>query len=176
MKAVKYRILTICSAMSLILCIFVGAAAVRSFGVEDFATRSRWKVDGPNAREVSWSILSQRGKVAIGRRQIDIPIEGRLEPSYWEGLAQKPEYSWLAIRLAARRGSGTEGFLQRLGFHAVDITQDNESGISMMYKEFSVPHWFVALCLLGVPIWWVILRRRRKAAKVTADTEVPQQP
>ncbi len=172
MITLKQRLLTIFAAMSLIFCIAIGAIAVRSYAVEDFASRSRWKIDGPIARENSWSFLSGRGKVAIGRRHIEVPIEGRLDPSYWEELASKPEYSWHAIRLAAKRGHGGEGFLQRLGFHTVDITQEGESGISMTYGELSLPHWFIALCLLGLPIWWVILRRRSRRAKVQAESEV----
>jgi hypothetical protein len=158
----KYRILTTLAALSLLLCIFTGAAAVRSWSVEDWMARSRWKIHGEHARQITWTLLSERGKLSLGRREINVPIGGQLDPSYWQNLAEKPEYSWRAISFAARRGISSETLMQRLGFHYLDISQEGSSGIAMRYREMSLPHWFIAACLLILPGWWVILKRRQR--------------
>ena len=158
----KYRILTTLAAIALLLCIFTGAAAVRSWSVEDWMARSRWKIHGDHARQITWTLLSERGKVSIGRREINVPIAGQLDPAYWQNLAEKPEYSWRAISFAARRGMSGETLMQRLGFHYLDISQEGSSGIAMRYREMSLPHWFIATCLLILPGWWVILKRRQR--------------
>jgi hypothetical protein len=174
-QPVKYRLLTTFAATSLLLCILTGAFAVRSWSVEDWMARSRWELDGPKAREVSWTLASERGNLAVGRREIEVPTAGQLEQSYWEKLAEKPEYSWHAIRLAARREQRPQSLIQRLGFHTVDISQEGESGIAMTYRQVGLPHWFVALCLLVLPVWWVVLRRKHKRAKVAEQSEVKEQ-
>ena len=158
----KYRILTTLAAISLVLCVLTGAVAVRSWWVEDWMARSRWKVHGPIARQISWTLLSERGKLSLGRREISVPIAGHLEPSYWQALAEKPEYSWRAISFAARHGISGETLMQRLGFHYLDIPQEGSSGIAMRYREMSLPHWFVGACLLILPGWWVILKRKQR--------------
>ncbi len=168
----KYRLISTLAALSLLLCIITGAVAVRSWSVEDWMARSRWKVDGPTASEISWTLLSERGNLAVGRREIDVPISDHLEPSYWQSLAEKPEWSWHAIRFAARRGMGGETLMQRLGFHYLDISQEGASGIAMRYREIALPHWFVAACLLILPVWWVILKRKRPRN----PQEEPKQP
>ena len=166
----KYRILTTLAALSLLLCILTGAAAVRSWSVEDWMARSRWKIHGDHARQITWTLLSERGKLSLGRREINVPITDRLDPAYWHDLAEKPEYSWRAISFAARRGSSGETLMQRLGFHYLDITQEGSSGISMRYRETSLPHWFIAACLLILPASWVILRRRQRRNRDEQET------
>ena len=66
--------------------------------------------------------------------------------------------------LAIHPGSGISGetLMQRLGFHYLDIPQEGSSGIAMRYREMSLPHWFVAACLLILPGWWVILKRKQR--------------
>jgi len=164
MRLLKYRILTTLAALSLLLCILSAAVAVRSWSVEDWMARSRWKIHGDHARQITWTLLSERGKLAIGRREINVPITGQLDPSYWQNLAENPEYSWRAISFAARRGLGGETLMQRIGFNYLDIPQEGASGMTMRYREMSLPHWFIAACLLILPGWWVISRRRKRKA------------
>ena len=133
--------------------------------------RSRWEIKGPIAHENAWSLLSERGTLSLGRREIDVPTSGNLEPSYWQSLAEKPEWSWRAISFAARRGHGGETLMQRFGFHYVDISQEGASGTAMRYREMSLPHWFIAACLLILPGWWVILRRKQRRAQEAAKEE-----
>jgi hypothetical protein len=161
MKRLKYRIHTTLAALSLLLCILTAAVAVRSWSVEDWMARSRWNIHQSHARQITWTLLSERGKLSLGRREITVPITGQFDPAYWQNLAEKPEYSWRAISFAARRGIGGETLMQRLGFHYLDISQEAASGMAMRYREMSLPYWFVAACLLILPGWWVILKRRQ---------------
>jgi len=169
---VKYRILATLAALSLLLCILTAVVAVRSWRVEDWMARSRWKIHETHARQITWTLLSERGKLSLGRREINAPTTGQFDQAYWQNLAENPEYSWRAISFAARRGISGETLMQRLGFHYLDISQEGSSGISMRYRETSLPYWFVAACLLILPGWWVVMkRRRRKKAQAELDRE-----
>ena len=130
--------------------------------------RSHWKIDGGDAREISWTLLSGRGKLAMGRREIHLPVT---DSANWQTISDKPEWSWRTISFAVRGGLGGETFLHRLGFHYVDITQDGGGDTSMRYRELSVPHWFLCALLLIAPIWWVMLRRKRKGIQSPENKE-----
>jgi len=59
---VKYRILTTLAALSLLLCILMAAMAVRSWTVEDWMARSRWKIHETHARQPRTSSQARRGR------------------------------------------------------------------------------------------------------------------
>ena len=160
MPAVRRRLFTLCSALSLLLCVAVCVLWVRSYWVEDWVKYHgpdvaglRWRrfacASGGGHVTVSWATLTFRdGRRAAAYAENQRPVRG------WGYEARVPDGGWDVRRTIWNR----MGFAARRtvapGRHdALDLT------------TLRLPHWSAALALAALPSAWTLrlLRQRRRA-------------
>jgi hypothetical protein len=148
MRRLGRHLFTICSAVSLLLCLTIVSAWVHSgfrravcghVGVPDAAGAGR-----------GWEVGTARGRVFISVLRYT-PGEEPLTPGYYGLIYRAGSPRWMWVPEITSTGFGA------VGFHWEHRTMPK---VGREAHSLAVPYWFLLLVSLALPIhWW---RRRRR--------------
>jgi hypothetical protein len=166
MRRVLRHLFTLCSALSLLLCVAVCVMWVRSFFVGDYYYRSRWSFTPPSAVEPrgSWDefaliLISGRGTFSIATRTQH--WVGSSPPLPQRGL---PDTRWMKnyppASAAVKRANDIVWRALGSGYSSARSRGVRFAG---QHRRLWLPAWFLALGTMVAPsLWlWRYVQRRR---------------
>jgi 4-amino-4-deoxy-L-arabinose transferase-like glycosyltransferase len=157
MRRLTRHLFTLCSALSLLLCVAVCVLWVRSYWSASTITYTSFATDNPGAyRRIIYEVASMSGHLVVERSDVQVELEA---PG---GLSVYGQHDFLR-----RRPRLT--FANQLGFYYMD-----DPGGRGTLTRYVVPTWAVVLPL-SLPAGWFVLRQlqRRVREKRAARCQCP---
>lgn len=168
----KRRLLTIFSALSLMLCVATAALWVRSYWVMDFVQLGRWTLKDSEAVLRNLYLSSDRGTCGfVYRHQHDLlPPEDLAQSSSQFPCFVHSYSSEAAAGYKTWTGNDRIPLWNTLGFDYYDSGSMVPRAQNLFDRRLSIPHWFFVLVLCVVPglRWGCGLRARRRNRRLAA--------
>jgi hypothetical protein len=161
------HLFTLCSALSLLLCVAVCVLWVRSYVATEWLVYQ--KTEPSNRLWWKLTFVSTPGQLYIGFGRVDFNGDGLAEK--YQAKSRNPEGFWyLRQSPESRWGQFPQGFkptradevLGRLGFQFIlsDVHRWRDGTLS--FPRAFIPYWFSTVMMAGLPfIWWRRRHRRR---------------
>jgi hypothetical protein len=160
---VRRRLFTLCSALSLLLCVAVCVLWVRSHLVGE---QLRWESETTDPPTVvwAWSFASDGGRAGVYFKREHVLSLSPQEYAGWRRMYQRypPRTGWRREPLNLARPPGFLGFgflYENPGFQDVWAKR-----AAVEADEFllTAPYWFLTLLSLSPPLVYIAARRRRR--------------
>ena len=162
------RLFTLCSALSLLLCVAVCVLWVRSYWVSDFLQRHDRRTTNGRLIQRTWFVMTGSGGVGVGRTQNDHPLWllGAMSAG-WPNVTidRVRDFVWevsLPARPAVPPGLGT----RRAGPFEAISARVTRGPARQMTTAVNFPFWLPAILFALPPArWWAIRLRRLRGVR-----------
>ena len=160
MRRLARRLFTLCSAVSLLLCVAVCVLWVRSFWVKDSLSREVRQRGQRHYSQAAWSVRSECGGILVRRFHNTSTGSTAVEDARPMRASRE---GVVRVRHEGATGDRADAAGNILGFGQASFhVQRGQRAVGEW--EVSVPHWGTATALAVLPAAWVIrLRRGRRA-------------